>query len=57
MDKFINTVAQKKLFELREKLYKAYDDGNENMVYRLSRNIDQLQILECICVLPEANVG
>ena len=57
MDKFINAAAQKELFELREKLYQAYDDGDQNTVYRLSRTIDQLQILECICVLPEANVG
>ena len=40
----MDQAVQNQLLQLREALYQAYDAGNQEMVYRMSRCIDQLQL-------------
>ena len=56
MNKFSDMAEHKQLFDLREALYKAYDAGDESLVYHLSQSIDRLQ-LEHIGVPAETNAG
>lgn len=52
VDNVMDQAVQNQLLQLREALYQAYDAGNQEMVYRMSRCIDQLQLRQ---LEPEAD--